>query len=87
MMGPTSARARSSRIEGSAVEAVLPKSARARNRLRDHRLELVRRGSLNGLPALLARCSDPDCPNIAKDGAAWTGWFTESEVELRRHDG
>jgi hypothetical protein len=60
-----------------------PKSARAKNRTRDHTLEVVRRGVLDGVPAVLTRCTDRKCPNIVKDGAAWSGWFTQSEIEVR----
>ena len=60
-----------------------PRSARARNRLRDHTLEVVRHGTLEGASAVLTRCTDRDCPNIAKDGTAWSGWFTDTEIDLQ----
>jgi len=38
-----------------------PLTARAKNRLREHILEVVRSGSFHGQHAILTRCTDPDC--------------------------
>ena len=49
-----------------------PLSARAKNRLREHTLEVVRSGIFQGQPAILTRCTDHGC--------GWTGWFTDTEM-------
>ena len=50
------------------------RSRRAKNRLAEHRLVLVRRGTFNGQPAVLTRCVDGGC--------GWLGWLTAEEVRL-----
>ena len=55
---------------------------RATNRLAEHTLVVTRRGVFQGSPAVLARCVDLDCPNILRDGAPWTGWFTDEELHV-----
>ena len=51
-----------------------PLTLRAKNRLRDHPLEISRVGIFNGQPAVLTHCTDPGC--------GWTGWFTDAEMVL-----
>ena len=55
---------------------------RATNRLTEHTLVVTRRGVFQGSPAVLTRCVDTDCPNITRDGSAWTGWFTDKELRV-----
>ena len=65
------------------MTTLTPRSGRAKSRLNDHTLEVVRKGIFQNSPAILTRCTDTDCPNIRRDGSAWTGWFTEKEVTMR----
>ena len=50
------------------------RSRRAKNRLAEHRLVMVRHGTFNGQPAVLTRCVDGGC--------GWLGWFTADEVRI-----
>ena len=52
-------------------------TARAKNRLREHTLEVVRTGIFQGQQAILTRCADPEC--------RWTGWFTDTEMHHTKH--
>ena len=47
-------------------------STRAKNRLREHTLEVVRSGIFQSQHAILTRCTDPECD--------WTRWFTDTEM-------
>ena len=58
---------------------------RASNRLTEHTLAVVRESVFQGSPAVLTRCVDIDCPNVSRDGSAWTGWFTDDEVDVVEH--
>ena len=49
-----------------------PLTARTKNRLREHTLEVVRSGIFQGQQAILTRCVDASCD--------WTGWFTDTEM-------
>ena len=60
----------------------MPRTRRATNRLAEHSLTVVCEGVFGGQAAVLTRCTDTDCPNIARDGASWTGWFTDNEVDV-----
>ena len=50
------------------------RSRRAKNRLREHDLQVIRSGVFQGQHAILTRCADPDC--------RCTGWFTDAEMVL-----
>lgn len=51
------------------------RSARAKNRLREHALEVVPSSeNFQGQSAVLTRCTDENCN--------WTGWFTHDEIAL-----
>ena len=54
--------------------ALTPLTTRAKNRLREHTLEVVRSGIFQNQHAILTRCTDPEC--------GWTGWFSDSEMNL-----
>lgn len=71
------------------MTTLTPTSARAKNRLREHTLIIERTGVFQNAPAVLTRCTDTDCPNIARDGAPWTGWLTDTEMNVvdPRRDG
>lgn len=58
------------------------KSSRAKSRLKDHDLVVVTEGLFQGKAAVLTRCTDTACPNIRRDGSAWTGWFTTDEMTV-----
>jgi hypothetical protein len=51
-----------------------PLTLRAKNRLRDHTLEISREGIFNGQPAVLTHCIDHGC--------GWAGWFTDAGMVL-----
>jgi hypothetical protein len=53
---------------------LVARSGRARNRLAEHQLEIVRPGSFRGSPAVLTRCPRPGC--------GWHGWFTDAEMTI-----
>ena len=59
-----------------------PHTRRAVNRLNEHTLVVTSRGMFQGSLAVLTRCVDIDCPNITRDGSAWTGWFTKTELRV-----
>ena len=54
--------------------ALVARSRRARNRLAEHDLRIVRQGSFRGSPAVLTRCLQPGCD--------WQGWFTGNEMTV-----
>ena len=54
-----------------------PLTSRAKNRLREHDLQVIRSGVFQGQHAILTRCADPDC--------RWTGWFTDTEMHHTKH--
>ena len=71
--------------EWEAVETMVefaPRTRRATNRLTEHALVVVREGVFQNSPAVLTRCTDTDCRNITRDGAPWTGWFTDKELRI-----
>lgn len=49
---------------------------RAKNRLQEHHLKLLRHGQCKGQPAVLTACTD--------DGCNWSGWFTTAEMTIRQ---
>ena len=51
-----------------------PLTLRAKNRLRDHTLEISREGILNGQSAVLTHCIDHGC--------GWTGLFKSDEISI-----
>ena len=51
-----------------------PLILRAKNRLRDHTLEITREGIFNGQLAVLTHCIDHGC--------GWTGWFKSDEISI-----
>lgn len=64
------------------MTTLTPTSGRAKSRVNDHTLEVVRHGVFNGHAAVLTHCVDTDCPNLRRDGSAWTGWFTDKEMKV-----
>ena len=50
-----------------------PLTGRAKSRLREHSLEVSRRGYFRGQPAVLTYYTDAGC--------GWIGWFTDSEMD------
>lgn len=56
---------------------LVARSQRARNRLAEHDLQIVRHGAFRGSPAVLTRC--------AQTGCDWRGWFTDTEMTVN-HD-
>ena len=52
-----------------------PLAVRARNRLREHELEVVRTGIFQGEHATRTRCAD--------HAGEWTVWFTETAMVLK----
>lgn len=57
-----------------------PKSQRAKNRLNDHNVVVLKQDFFQGKWSFLTQCVDEDCPNLVKDGSSWNGWFTTDEV-------
>jgi hypothetical protein len=58
--------------------SMTPLNRRARNRLREHDLVVIRRGTFRGEPAILTACRDPRCD--------WMGWFTTLEMSVDAPD-
>ena len=53
---------------------LVARSGRARNRLAEHQLEIVRPGSFRNSRAVLTRCTRPGC--------GWRSWFTDTEITV-----
>ena len=50
------------------------RTRRAKNRLAEHHLVVVRQATFNGQPAVLTRCVNSGC--------GWLGWFTADEARI-----
>ena len=65
---------RPSPADAATPVGLVASSGRARNRLAEHQLEIVRPGTFRGSPAVLTRCPRPGC--------GWRGWFTAAEMTI-----